>query len=139
MEKYRKDIPEDYNVTQPGRYLIRMEKDKKSGMYKDEIRRYKSGKPSHLVVFPYTIRRSERHDFREMNSEEITEYNRQINGKDAKPTYAMLERRIKMYEEEENLRKALIAQKRKEFEAEKKAQANAKLKAEAVKPEAAKK
>lgn len=140
-----KDIPADYNETKEGRFLARLMKDK-NGMYKDEIREYKDGRKT-LVRFPYTKRRAEKYNFREMTIDEIAIYHKIIHGEKAKPTYGMLERELDGIKEKERLREEDIKRRKVELLARekaeeiKKAQTLAmaqKVKAEAPKPPAKK-
>lgn len=85
-----------------GKYLCRMTKNE-SGMYEDEIRTLPNGKKI-KVVFPYTIQRSEKHNFRDMVLSEIEEHFENLR-EDKQLPYGVLERKLK--EKEEELSKAL--------------------------------
>ena len=95
-----------------GKYLCRMVKND-AGMYEDEVRTLPNEKQI-KVVFPYTIQRSEKHNFREMTMAEIEKHFDNIR-EDKQLPYGVLERKLK--EKEEELNKVLNADKRAKLDA----------------------
>ena len=119
MSEIMKEFPTDWNETINGRFLARMVKNK-AGMYRDEKYKFSDGRIT-LCRFPYTKRRAAKHNFREMTLSEIEAYDRTIRGAEAKPSYAVLERKLKEHEERERLREEAVAKKKREIEAKQKA------------------
>lgn len=91
-EKRDIDFVKENNTELSGRYVARMAKNSE-GMYKDEVKTLDDGTKI-LVVFPYTVNRASKHNFREMTLEEIKNYFEIVRKYGKKTPYEVLEREL---------------------------------------------
>lgn len=110
-------VPEDWDVTVPGRYLARIIEGK-PGIWKDEIRKYPNGQKT-LVVYPYTKHRANKQKFREISVGEFEVYHKTLFGAGTKEPYEVIQRKLEDMIVKDKARIEAVRKKKLQIELEK--------------------